>query len=305
VQSKVSECGWQEVLDQQLPVLVDANPRHVTKADITELKALGKPPANVKAVMEVICILLQAPVQKKDYWGAGQSLMSNPAAFMERILTYGNHIPAPVMARLAPYMSREDFTPDRLRRCSAASAGLCKWVCELYKYNVLSHASEAQQTLQYVSESGSQEVMAASVNTLRSQHISKADITELKCLSCPPAGVKLVMEVMCILLEVPPAQEADGSLDYWKAGKKLLGDMTFLDKILTFGNHMPAPVMTELAPYMSREDFTPEVLGKCSKACVGLCKWVQELYKKNASDASEAAWSCHTVAPELTKPKTY
>merc|ERR1712137_728521 len=127
--------------------------------DIAELKALGKPPASVIAVIEVICILLQAPVRKKHVsWLDGQSLMSNPAAFIERILTYGNHIPAPMMARLAPYMSREDFTPEKMKSCSAASAGLCKWVCELYKYNVLSHASvEAQQTAQCkVSESGSQ-----------------------------------------------------------------------------------------------------------------------------------------------------
>mmetsp|Transcript_96563 Transcript_96563/g.171682 ORF Transcript_96563/g.171682 Transcript_96563/m.171682 type:complete len:518 (+) Transcript_96563:61-1614(+) len=133
MQSKASECGWQEVLDQQMPVLaavVDAI-SNIDKADIQELKALGKPPIGVGVVLEAVCILLNEPPD----WKTSQKLMSNPAKFLARISAFGTHVPAGVLEKLAPYISREDFTPEDLKKRSAACAGLCKWVRDLYTKN--------------------------------------------------------------------------------------------------------------------------------------------------------------------------
>ena len=53
-------------------------------------------------------------------------------------------------------------------------------------------------------------------------------------MKSPPAGVKLVMEAVCVMREVKPERITDpgGSggkiMDYWGPSKKLLGDMNFL-----------------------------------------------------------------------------
>merc|ERR1711988_472741 len=287
MQSKASECGWQDVLDQQMPALaavVDAI-SNIDKADITELKAMNNPPRGVKIVMETICILLRVPPVRVgggclDYWQPSVRLLGD-SKFLNKILTFGSHVPAEVLEKLAPYMSREDLAPAEVSKSSNACASLCKWVRELYKYNVLAHASGAAQleTQSEVSECVGQaecdcqetldEVMPAVDASL-----SKADIQELKCLGKPPIGVAVVLEAVCILLNEPPD---------WKTAQKLMSNPAeFLARIRAFGTHLPAEVIEKLAPYMSREGFTLEELQKSSTACVGLCKWVRELYTKNA-----------------------
>jgi hypothetical protein len=117
--------------------------------------------------------------------------------------------------------------------------------------------------------------------------ISKADITEMKSLNRPPAGVKLTMEVICILLQVAPVR-----LDYWEPSKKLLSDINFLGKILELRvDNVPTSTLDAVAPYMARDDFTPEIICKHSRACAGLCKWAREVYKY------------HLVSAQVTKQR--
>jgi len=119
--------------------------------------------------------------------------------------------------------------------------------------------------------------------------LNKADIQELKALAKPPRSVGVVMEAVCILLNEPTD---------WKASKNLMGNPSaFLARIHAFGNHVPAEVLEKLAPYMSREDFSPEDLKKRSKACVGLCKWVRELYTKNACNPTLDNHGSQDVSP--------
>jgi len=288
MQSKASECGWQEVLDQQMPALaavVDAIPSSICKADITELKTMKKPPGGVCLVMETICILLRVPPVRVrghglDYWGPSVRLLGD-ATFLSKILTFGSRVPAEVLEKLAPYMSREDFSPENVKKCSKACAGLCEWVRELYKYNVLAHASGAAQ-LEMRSEVPECDGQAKcdgqkaldKVMPAVDSSLCKGDIQELKAMGKPPRSVGAVMEAVCILLNEPPD---------WKSAQKVMSNpAAFLARVQAYGNHIPAEVLEKLAPYMSREDFTPEDLKKRSQACVGLCKWVRELYTKNA-----------------------
>lgn len=54
-------------------------------------------------------------------------------------------------------------------------------------------------------------------------------------LQNPPGVIKLVMEAVCVMLNIKPDRKPDGSGkmfdDYWSASQKLLGDMKFLDKL--------------------------------------------------------------------------
>ena len=63
------------------------------------------------------------------------------------------------------------------------------------------------------------------------------DITVVKTMKSPPAGVKIVMEAVCILKAVKPDRVPDPSgsgkkiEDYWGPSKKLLGDFKFLQSL--------------------------------------------------------------------------
>merc|ERR1712232_1140073 len=108
--------------------------------------------------------------------------------------------------------------------------------------------------------------------------LCKADIVELKSFKCPPGAVVLTMEVICVMLGVPPVRKRNGVVDYWESGKLLLADVTFLNKLLSLHSHLPVSRLDAVTPYMSREDFMPDLIRKSSLACAGLCTWVREIY---------------------------
>lgn len=85
----------------------------------------------------------------------------------------------------------------------------------------------------------------SALNTLKKQ-----DIDVVKTMKSPPAGVKLVMEAVCVMKDVKPEKvfetyfllsqliqindPADATkkvLDYWGPAKKVLSDMKFLDSL--------------------------------------------------------------------------
>lgn len=67
--------------------------------------------------------------------------------------------------------------------------------------------------------------------------INKQDITLVKTMKSPPAGVKLVMEAICILKGVKSDRMPDPSgsgkkiEDFWGPSKRVLGDMKFLQSL--------------------------------------------------------------------------
>ena len=67
--------------------------------------------------------------------------------------------------------------------------------------------------------------------------LQPADITIVKSMSNPPAGVKLVMAAVCVMRDIKPEKINDPAgtgkkiLDYWGPSKKLLGDMNFLNNL--------------------------------------------------------------------------
>lgn len=445
LQSKASECGWQEVLDEQEPSLVAADPRQsIKKSDIVEIKAMSKPPVAVCLTMEVICILLQEPpvkvlehcgsveAVKLDYWTTSKKVLGD-ANFLDRVLALRDHLPPEVLDAVAPYMCRDDFTPEIVKKQSAACEGLCVWAREVYKYNVLGHAaaeaarqriacktsselvanlqaaiaqldkndlselkslgkppssiaqfcscflhlfagikSEIQLTkagnvkdagwkafqalcsnpasfledlkeykdaidagrvprknilkalkiqakmgnsfsaenmikvskaaaglctwlmniLAYYdlvvpkqpvrSEKVSRPKLALNESNPSMRLLSKGDIVEMKSFRIPPAGVKLCMEVICVLLQVPI--KGDG---YWESSQNLLADVTLLSKLSALCDHVPEEALQAVAPYMSRQDFMPENIGVASKSAQSLCLWIHTLYQHHTSKRKE------------------
>ncbi|GBG29641.1 Dynein heavy chain 7, axonemal [Hondaea fermentalgiana] len=114
--------------------------------------------------------------------------------------------------------------------------------------------------------------------------LSKNDITEVKSLKTPPAGVKLTLEAVCIMMGVKPRKvpnpNGKGKVDdYWEPAKKeLLNDPRFLQRLVEYDkDNISEEVINKVKPFCERDDFRPEVIKKSSVAAAGLCKWVHAM----------------------------
>ena len=95
--------------------------------------------------------------------------------------------------------------------------------------------------------------------------IQPADITIVKSMKSPPAGVKLVMAAVCVMKDIKPEKVNDPSgsgqkiLDYWGPSKKLLGDMGFLQMLKEYDKDNIAPhIMAKIRKeYITNPDFDP------------------------------------------------
>lgn len=99
----------------------------------------------------------------------------------------------------------------------------------------------------------------------------------------PPAGVRLVMEAVCVIKGVKPERVTDPSGkkvdDYWKPSQKILGEMKFLESLTTFDkdNIPPAIIDTIRKKYIPNAEFVPEKVKTAASAAEGLCKWVRAM----------------------------
>ena len=122
--------------------------------------------------------------------------------------------------------------------------------------------------------------------------IKQADIGLIKTMQNPPAGVKLVMAGVCVMLDAKPDKVADPNggpkkvLDYWGPSKRLLSDMGFLARLKSYDkDNIPEAVMKKIrSEFKPNPDFDPEKAKKSSSAAEGLCKWVlaMEIYDRVA-----------------------
>ncbi|KAG5305945.1 DYH3 protein, partial [Pseudoatta argentina] len=123
------------------------------------------------------------------------------------------------------------------------------------------------------------EAALAALDTLK-----PADITIVKSMKSPPAGVRLVTEAVCVLKGIKPDRVQDPTTgqmvdDYWPASIKLLGEMKFLENLKNFDkdNIPPAYMKRIREKFINDRSFQPDAIKKVSTACEGLCKWVRAM----------------------------
>nr|DBA34563.1 TPA: hypothetical protein GDO54_002113 [Pyxicephalus adspersus] len=144
----------------------------------------------------------------------------------------------------------------------------------------------------------------AALDTLTPQ-----DITVVKSMKSPPAGVKLVMEAICILKGVKPDKIPDPSgsgrkiEDFWGPAKRVLGDMKFLQSLHEYDkdNIPPAYMRIIRKQYITNSEFVPDKVRNASTAAEGLCKWViaMDSYDKVAKVVAPKKVKLHQAESEL------
>eukprot|EP00736_Rhodelphis_marinus_P009962 Rmarinus@m.13206 len=150
-------------------------------------------------------------------------------------------------------------------------------------------AKEAEETQRMKDECEADlaEAMPALNDALKAlDSLNKNDLNEVKSLKTPPAGVKLVMETLCILFGVPPIKVPGPKLgqkidDYWEPAKKqLLNDPHLLQRMVDFDKDSIADAsVNKLGPYIANPDYDPEKIKKASRAAMGMCQWVRAMVK--------------------------
>jgi dynein heavy chain len=100
--------------------------------------------------------------------------------------------------------------------------------------------------------------------------LDKSAITEIKGFNKPPPAVGTVLEAVMIFM---------GKKTDWATAKVEMGASDFLAKIKTFDkDNVKDAVKLKIKKYVENSDFTPEAVGKQSKAAASLCVWVHAIY---------------------------
>ena len=109
----------------------------LSKAMLSELKNLGKPPAGVDKVTNTCLILIEKEYNEKKFtWNRAKAMMGNIDGFKAKLSEFrGEDINEQEIALLKPYIDDPDFTPEKMASKSAAAANLCTWVVNIYNFN--------------------------------------------------------------------------------------------------------------------------------------------------------------------------
>ncbi|GIL57271.1 hypothetical protein Vafri_12526 [Volvox africanus] len=123
-------------------------------------------------------------------------------------------------------------------------------------------------------------ILEAAISALDT--IKPADIKLVQSFKNPPSTIKLVMEAVCVLLDIKPQRIKDPSGsgkmidDYWGSAQKLLADPLFVKTLKEYDKDaVPPKIMDRIRrEFTSNPEFTPSNAAKASSAAEGLCKWV-------------------------------
>ena len=116
--------------------------------------------------------------------------------------------------------------------------------------------------------------------------LEKGDIDEMRSFKIAPYGVRLSMEVACLMFHVKAKMVKDPASgkktkDWFGAAKqKLLADSNKFKRMLIDydKDNMAEDIVKKLAKYIEMDAFTPANVKKASIACEAVCKWAHAMY---------------------------
>ena len=118
------------------PAVVEAQKsvQNIKRQHLTEVRSMGNPPAGVKLALEAVCTLLG---HRPDSWKTIQGIVRRDD-FIASIVAFDNErqMTAPLRRKMqAEYLSKEDFTFEKVNRASKACGPLVQWVAAQVTYS--------------------------------------------------------------------------------------------------------------------------------------------------------------------------
>ena len=120
---------------------------------------------------------------------------------------------------------------------------------------------------------------------------------------------------MCVMKGIKPERKPDPANpgktfdDYWGASLKMLGDMKFLESLISYDkNNIPPAIIKRIRErFIEDPIFEPVSIRSVSTACEGLCKWVRamdsydKVYKIVAPKQARLAQAEAELAEQMKK----
>jgi dynein heavy chain len=121
------------------------------------------------------------------------------------------------------------------------------------------------------------EAAIAALDTLTTQEIS-----EIKAMRNPPKGVRIVMEVLCVMKKIGPVRVPDPAggngkvLDYWPSSLKfVLSDPKLLRSLVEFDkDNVPPAIIKKVREYIAMPDFALDKIKAVSRAAFSIASWI-------------------------------
>uniref|UniRef100_A0A8B9CDG4 Dynein axonemal heavy chain 1 n=1 Tax=Anser brachyrhynchus TaxID=132585 RepID=A0A8B9CDG4_9AVES len=148
----------QKDLAEALPALdaALASLRKLNKNDVTEVRAMQRPPLGVKMVIEAVCIMKEIKPKKvageklgskvDDYWEPGRALLQDPGKFLDSLFKYDkDNIADTVIRAIQPYIDSKEFQPAAIAKVSKACTSICQWVRAMHKYHFVAKVVEPKR----------------------------------------------------------------------------------------------------------------------------------------------------------------
>eukprot|EP01105_Mastigella_eilhardi_P025496 TRINITY_DN6953_c0_g1_i1.p1 TRINITY_DN6953_c0_g1~~TRINITY_DN6953_c0_g1_i1.p1 ORF type:complete len:4254 (+),score=1253.29 TRINITY_DN6953_c0_g1_i1:29-12763(+) len=110
--------------------------------------------------------------------------------------------------------------------------------------------------------------------------ISRKEITEIRALANPPAGMTIVIEALCIMFGRKPRRVEQGGQrveDYWPEARSLM-DMNFLQKLTAFDkDNISEETIAKLKPYLTKPQFQLAAVERINQSLKYLCLWIRAM----------------------------
>uniref|UniRef100_A0A8C3K7K0 Dynein axonemal heavy chain 1 n=1 Tax=Calidris pygmaea TaxID=425635 RepID=A0A8C3K7K0_9CHAR len=233
----------QKDLAEALPALdaALASLRNLNKNDVTEVRAMQRPPVGVKMVIEAVCIMKgvkpkKVPGEKlgskvDDYWEPGRGLLQDPGKFLDSLFKYDkDNIADSVIKAIQPYIDSEEFQPAAIAKVSKACTSICQWVRAMHKYHFVAKVVEPKRKAWREAEEdlrATQQVLEEAKERLREVEggiamlqdkyktcIAKKEELEMKCEQCQQRLGRADTLINSLADEKVRWQDTVESLDY-------------------------------------------------------------------------------------------
>uniref|UniRef100_A0A803YA76 Dynein axonemal heavy chain 1 n=1 Tax=Meleagris gallopavo TaxID=9103 RepID=A0A803YA76_MELGA len=234
----------QKDLAEALPALDSAlaSLRNLKKSDVTEVRAMQRPPLGVKMVIEAVCIMKEVKPKKvlgeklgtkvDDYWEPGRGLLQDPGKFLDSLFKYDkDNIPDTVIKAIQPYIDSKEFQPAAISKVSKACTSICQWVRAMHKYHFAAkvvepkrvrawrEAEEDLRATQQVLEEAKQRLkdVESGIAILQAKYnscIAKKKELEMKCEQCQQRLGRAATLINSLADEKVRWQDTVENLDY-------------------------------------------------------------------------------------------
>ena len=239
----------EEDLAKAEPAVIDAQKSvsNIKRQHLTELRSMGSPPAGVKLTLESVCTLLG---HKVDSWKTIQGIVRRDD-FIASIVNYDNERQMTRSHRLKmqhDYLSKEDFTYERVNRASKACGPLVQWVEAQVNYSeILDRVGPLREEVDQLEEQALQTKAEAqaidntisdlegSIATYKSEYA--ALISETQAIKTEMLRVQFKVDRSVRLLDSLSAERSrweEGSKSFETQIGTLIGDVLVAAAFLTY-----------------------------------------------------------------------